>query len=66
LDSDVDLEELAGLAKDMVGSQIASICRSAAMMAITESIHVRNKRSSANFAISARHFKKAIENVRQR
>ncbi len=63
LDSDVDLEELASLAKDMVGSQIASICRSAAMMAITESIHARNKRSSANFAISARHFKKAIKNV---
>ena len=65
LDIDVDLKKLAALTKDMVGSQIASICRSAAMMAITESIQSHNKRPSADFTISIRHFEKAIKNIQR-
>ena len=56
LAGDVDLTELAGLTEGMAGSQIASICRSATMMAISESIHASVKKSSAELSIVARHF----------
>lgn len=65
LGSDVDLRELACLTKDMVGSQIAFICRSAAMMAITESIHDPKKPSPTDFFIGAHHFKEAIKSFSQ-
>ena len=51
LASDVDLTELAGLTEGMVGSQIASICRSATMMAISESIHASGKKPSSELSI---------------
>jgi len=44
LGHDVDLRELAQLTEGMVGSQIASICRSAAMIAIAETIRGKRKR----------------------
>ncbi|HVN95322.1 MAG TPA: AAA family ATPase [Syntrophorhabdaceae bacterium] len=64
LDSDVNLEELSGLTTNMAGSQIASICRAAAMMAISESIQLKAG-SPADFVISARHFKQATEDAQR-
>ncbi len=63
LGSDVDLMELAKLTEGMVGSQIASICRSAAMMAIAELIHRPEKKSSVKLLIGSIHFKEAIRQV---
>jgi len=65
LDNDVDLMELAGLTKDMVGSQIASVCRQATMMAITEFIHDVEKRLSTKLLINARHLRETIQSVRR-
>ena len=66
LASDVDLTELAGLTEGMAGSQIASICRSATMMAISESIHASVKKPSPELSIVARHFREAIESVQKK
>lgn len=63
LGGDVDLVELARLTEGMVGSQIASICRSAAMMAIAETIHRPEKKSSTKLLIVSGHFRAAIEQV---
>ena len=64
LGSDVDLVELAKSTEGMVGSQIASICRNAALMAITEMIHLPEKKSSSRLLIRSMHFKEAIRIVR--
>ncbi len=64
LGSDVDLVELAKSTEGMVGSQIASICRNAALMAITEMIHLPEKKSSSRLLIRSTHFKEAIRIVR--
>jgi transitional endoplasmic reticulum ATPase len=66
LASDVDLTELAGLTEGMAGSQIASVCRSATMMAISESIHASVKNPSPELSIVARHFREAIESVQKK
>jgi transitional endoplasmic reticulum ATPase len=66
LASDVDLTELAGLTEGMAGSQIASICRSATMMAISESIQASAKKPSPGLSIVARHFREAIESVQKK
>ena len=66
LGSDVDLEELARLTEGMVGSQIASICRSAAMIAIAETIHRSEKKSSAKLLIGLGHFKAAIRQMQEK
>jgi len=63
LGHDVDLRELAQLTEGMAGSQIASICRSAAMIAIAEAIHRTEKKSSAKLTIGSAHFKSAIRQV---
>ena len=63
LGSDVDLKELTRLTEGMVGSQIASICRSAAMMAIMETIRRPEKKSLAKLLIGSAHFKAAIGQV---
>jgi transitional endoplasmic reticulum ATPase len=63
LGSDVDLEELAQLTEGMVGSQIASICRSAAMIAIAETIQRPEKKSATKLLIVSAHFKAAIAQV---
>jgi transitional endoplasmic reticulum ATPase len=62
LGKDVDLGELAKLTEGMVGSQIASVCRDAAMMAITERIHSSGK-SSPKMFISSVHFKEAVRRI---
>ena len=66
LASDVDLTELAGLTEGMAGSQIVSICRSATMMAISESIHASVKKASPELSIVARHFREAIESMQKK
>jgi len=48
----------------MAGSQIASICRNAAMMAITERIHRPEKKSSSRLVILSGHFKEAVRAIR--
>jgi transitional endoplasmic reticulum ATPase len=63
LGNDVDLKELTRLTEGMVGSQIASICRGAAMIAIAETIHRPEKKSSAKLLIGSAHFKAAIGQV---
>jgi len=63
LGDDVDLEELARLTEGMAGSQIASVCRSAAMMAIAETIHRPEKKSSSKLLIVSAHFRAAIGQV---
>ena len=66
LGSDVDLRELAQLTEGMVGSEIASICRSAAMVAIAETIHGAEKRSPVKLMIGSTHFKSAIGQVKEK
>jgi len=55
--------ELAKKTEGMVGSQIAYVCRSAAMMAIAELIKSPQKKPSTELRISARHFQEAIRRV---
>jgi transitional endoplasmic reticulum ATPase len=64
LGSDVDLVELAKSTEGMVGSQIASICRNAALMAVKEMIHLPQKESSSSLLIRSTHFKEAIRSIR--
>jgi transitional endoplasmic reticulum ATPase len=64
LGDDVDLVELAKATEGMVGSQIASICRNAALMAVKEMIHGPENKSSSKLLIRSTHFKEAIRNVR--
>jgi transitional endoplasmic reticulum ATPase len=65
LERDVDLTELAGLTEGMVGSQIASICRSATMKAISEFIHAPGIRPCSELIICASHFKDAIKSIKK-
>jgi transitional endoplasmic reticulum ATPase len=64
LGDDVDLVELAKTTEGMVGSQIASICRNAALMAVKEMIHLAEKKSFSRLLIRSMHFKEAIRSVR--
>ncbi len=62
LDNDVDMNDLVLLTDGMVGSQISFICRSAAMMAISECINSLGN-PSVKLIISARHFRDAIKSL---
>jgi transitional endoplasmic reticulum ATPase len=64
LGDDVDLVELAKTTEGMVGSQIASICRNAALMAVKEMIRLPEKKSSSRLLIRSTHFKEAIRSIR--
>jgi transitional endoplasmic reticulum ATPase len=66
LGNDVDLKLLAQVTEGMVGSQIASICRSAAMMAIAEAIHRPEKWASEKLLVGAEHFQAAIRQVQEK
>jgi transitional endoplasmic reticulum ATPase len=66
LGEDVDLKELAKATEGMVGAQIAFICRSAAMMAITESIQAPRKKPAAELFIGARQFQEAIQRAEKK
>lgn len=66
LDQDVDLIELAKSAEGMVGSDIAFICKNAAIMAISELIDSPpEKKASANLLIAGRHFREAIRTLQK-
>jgi len=62
LHNDVDINDLVLLTDGMVGSQITFICRSAAMMAISERIN-NSENPPAKLIISARHFHDAIKSL---
>ena len=64
LASDVDLIDLARSTESMVGSQLASICRGAALKAITGMIRGPQKKSPPGLMILAEHFREAIRSVR--
>jgi len=66
LGSDVDLGELAELTEGMVGSEIASVCRSAAMIAIAEAIHGAEKKVPGKLLIGSPHFKSAIRQAKEK
>jgi len=66
LGGDVDLRELAQLTEGMVGSEIASVCRGAAMIAIAEAIRGEEKRGPVKLLIGSAHFKSAIRQVKQK
>ena len=63
LGKDVDLRALAKMTEGMVGSQIAYVCRTAAMMAIAEVIDSPQKKPSTELRINARHFQEAIQRM---
>jgi transitional endoplasmic reticulum ATPase len=63
LAKEVELSTMARLTDGMAGSQIASICRNAAMRAITEVIHSSKKKAPHQFLITTRHFQEAIQEV---
>jgi len=60
LGKEVSLEELAKATEGMAGSQIASVCRNAAMMAITEMIQAGREKADSNLSINPAHFTEAI------
>ena len=64
LDSAVDLIELARLTEGMVGSEIASICRNVALMAVAEMINDPLKAQSDELRIGPSLFREAIKRVR--
>jgi transitional endoplasmic reticulum ATPase len=66
LGKDVYLPELAKSTEGMVGSQIAFICRNAAMIAIAELINSPEKGPATALLIGARHFKEAIKRVQKK
>ncbi len=66
LGEDVDLAELARAASGMTGSEIAFICRSAAMAAIAERVSDRGRNDTAGLRLNARHFINAIEELQRR
>ncbi len=59
LGPNVDLESLAKSTEGLMGSDIESVCRKAAMMAIREFIE-SGKEDYADFKISNQHFKKSL------
>jgi SpoVK/Ycf46/Vps4 family AAA+-type ATPase len=60
----VNLVELAGLTEGMVGSEIASICRNAAIMTIAELINNPARGQSGELLIGPGFFKEAIRRAR--
>jgi transitional endoplasmic reticulum ATPase len=66
LAQDVNLADLARLTEGMVGSQIASLCRNATMIAISEIIQKGERKPSSKLSIQTRHFKEAIQRLRSK
>jgi transitional endoplasmic reticulum ATPase len=66
LANDVKLAELVRLTEGMVASQIAFVCRTAAMQAISELIHAPERGRAEKFSMNASHFREAIRIVRER
>ena len=65
LGKDIDLKELAKATEGMTGSQIALICRQAAMGAIASFIATPGQRSSTQLLIGSQHFQEAITRVQR-
>ncbi len=65
LSADVALAELADETGGMVGSQIASICRRATMMAIAELIQTPEKNGSRKLVVNRAHFTSAMEKIHE-
>jgi transitional endoplasmic reticulum ATPase len=63
LGKDVDLEVLAKKTEGMVGSHINFICKRAVMLAITQIIHGRKKKTPDSLLVSAAHFKAALREL---
>jgi len=66
LGEDVDLSQLAAATEGMVGSQIAFVCRNAAMMAIAELISSGRASRAYEVRITAGHFKAAMETLQKK
>jgi transitional endoplasmic reticulum ATPase len=66
LSNDVPLAELVRLTEGMVASQIALVCRSAAMLAISELIRSPEKGRAKTFSMNAAHFREAIRILKER
>ena len=66
LGKEVSLEELAKATEGMAGSQIASVCRNAAMMAIAEMIQAGREKADSNLSINPAHFTEAIRRAQTR
>ncbi|MGO9567544.1 MAG: CDC48 family AAA ATPase [Desulfomonilaceae bacterium] len=66
LSRDVNMMELAKSTEGMVGSQIAFICKNAAMMAISELIDSPEEKSPTELLIAARHFMEAVNTLQKK
>jgi transitional endoplasmic reticulum ATPase len=66
LGNGVDLADLARSTEGMVGSEIASICRNAAMIAISEIVQKGERKPSSKLSIQAVHFNEAIQRLRSK
>ena len=66
LDTDVNLVELARETDGMAGSDIAFICRRAAMLAIAELVVSPEETACGRLLMSAAHFKTAVLEVRRK
>ncbi len=64
LAEDVDLKSLAVVTKDLVGADLESICKKAAMKAIREFIESGQNDHSC-FTISGRHFQDALKDLKK-
>jgi len=62
LTEDINLEKLADLTKGKTGADIASLCQTAAMLAIREFIQTaeEDKKDKPDFYIQVRHFEEAL------
>jgi transitional endoplasmic reticulum ATPase len=66
LESDVDLRDLARRTEGMGGSQIAHICRTAALNAITEVVKGPEEACSRKLSLRAAHFHQAIVELQKK
>jgi transitional endoplasmic reticulum ATPase len=66
LAADVDFSRLAGLTEGLAGSDIAYICRGAAMTAITDCVGGGGQKTTGELRITAEQFRAAIEKVEKR
>ena len=64
LASDVDLRELAGGSEGMTGSDIASVCKKAAILSIVGHINGTGQKNTTELIISAAHIRSALEESR--
>jgi transitional endoplasmic reticulum ATPase len=66
LGADVDLLELAKETAGMVGSDLASICARATMLAIADLIGLPPKKRRPGLSVSAAHFKAAVNEIQRK